>query len=77
MNIRGMEQHNWLQNGFFTGWLYTIAKTSPVVNFMHELTNDMVANMTTIFAKVVFRRSSFVGKPQTLNKKLGLQRTPT
>ena len=29
--------------------VYTIAKTSLVENFKHELKNDMIANMTTFF----------------------------
>ena len=58
--------------------VYTIAKTSLVENFKHELKNDMIANMTTFFfAREVPRGLSFLGNFKPSDKKLDFQRTPT
>ena len=35
-HIREMKQYDWLQNGFLTDRVYTLAKTSLVVNLIHE-----------------------------------------
>jgi hypothetical protein len=52
--------------------LYNMPKTSLVKNFKHELKNDMVANMATLFAKGVFWRSNFLSNLKPSSKKLGL-----
>ena len=36
----------------------------------------MVGNMTTLFAKVVLQRSSFLNNLKPSNKKIGLQKNP-
>ena len=35
-HIREMKQYDWLQNGCLTDRVYTLAKTSLVVNLIHE-----------------------------------------
>ena len=41
--------------------VYTTAKVSLVENFKHECKNGIVANMATLFAREVLRRSSSFG----------------
>jgi hypothetical protein len=55
----------------------TMGKTSLVKNSKHGWKNDTATNMTTLFARWVLWRSSFLGNLNPSHKKLGLMRTPT
>ena len=71
-NFRGILQHDWLKNGFFTGQGYTMTKTSLVKNFKNGRINDMATNMATHFARGVLHRSSFLGNLKASDKILDL-----
>jgi hypothetical protein len=57
--------------------VHTMAKTSTMENFKHGCKNDIAPNMATLYARGVLWRSSCLGNLKPLDKKLGLQRTPT
>ena len=77
-NFRGMEQFDWLQDEFFTDWVYTTAKTCPVENFKHRRKNDIVTNIATfVLLGGVFQKSSFLGNLKPSDKKLDPRKTPT
>jgi len=72
-----MEQYDWLQNGSSLVGVYIANKNSLVENFKHGRKPDIVANMATFLARTFLWRSSFVGNPEPLDKKLGPRGTPT
>ena len=75
--FRGMEQYDWLQSGLFIGQGLHYGQDFSGGELQAWMENDMIANMATHFAKRVLQRSSFLGNPKSLDKKLDLWGTPT
>ena len=63
--------------GFFNG--HDLHYNQNISNGEHQawMKNDMVANIATLLARGVLRRSGFLGNLKSSDNKLGLRRTPT
>lgn len=70
MSLRGMEQYDWLRSGFFTGQVYSVAKTSPVDNFKHEWKMAWLLPTWKHFCWGSFRGVKVLGQPQTLGQEM-------
>jgi hypothetical protein len=77
-NSRGMEQYDWLRNGFFSSHGLQYGQ-----DFSGEELQARRKKMTCLpmwqhfFANRVLQRSSILGNLKPSNKKLDLRRTPT
>ena len=77
-NLRGREQYDWLQNGFFIARCLHYNQDfygGELQAWMKKMT--WLPTWQYIFARGVLWRSSFLGNLKPLDKKLDLWKTPT